>query len=292
MSFIPASKEGSLFLDPGLAETLGQGLAEAHENAAPFPHTVIDDFLPEDVLRLCQARFPASPDPDSASFDRDQERYKTSYNPDYLDKEMRAVFAALNSRSFLCFVENVTGLEGLIPDPYFLGGGFHETRQGGHLGVHVDFNKHRKLGLHRRVNLLIYLNDDWDESYGGALELWDAKMTTRVQRVSPLANRCVMFTCSDESYHGHPEPVAHPEGKPRRSIALYYYTNTFDAGRRSYTTQFRKRPGSEDKRDWHVAAREGIRDVVPPILYRLGARAAARTGKALRTKERLAPSKA
>lgn len=214
MSFIPARPEGGLYLDPRTANGLGRGLREAHQAAEPFPHTVIDDFLPADVLKLCQERFPGEADPDSRTFDRDQERFKTSYNPDYLEPELRAVFRELTSRAFIRMIENVTGIEGLIPDPYFMGGGFHETRTGGHLGIHVDFNYHRRLNLHRRVNLLVYLNNDWDEAYGGSLELWDREMTRRVQKVEPVANRCVMFTCSDESWHGHPEPVAHPDGKP------------------------------------------------------------------------------
>ena len=101
----------------------------------------------------------------------------------------------------------MTGIEGLIPDPDFLGGGFHETLRGGHLGIHADFNIHKRLILHRKINVLIYLNDNWKESYGGNLELWDKKMNGKVVSVSPTINKCVIFNTDIDSFHGHPDPL-------------------------------------------------------------------------------------
>ena len=86
------------------------------------------------------------------------------------------MFAELNGEAFLKFLEEMTGISGLIPDPYFVGGGMHETKRGGHLGVHADFNIHDKLKLERKLNLLIYLNEDWSPEFGGELELWDTGM--------------------------------------------------------------------------------------------------------------------
>src|SRR5581483_6543461 len=114
--------------------------------------------------------------------------------------------------------------DGLIPDPYFTGGGLHQIERGGYLKIHADFDRHEKLGLQRRLNVLVYLNRDWDESYGGALELWDRAMTHPVVRVLPVFNRCVVFSTTDQSYHGHPEPLTCPPDRRRRSLALYYYT--------------------------------------------------------------------
>ncbi|MEM9989964.1 MAG: 2OG-Fe(II) oxygenase, partial [Pseudomonadota bacterium] len=131
-----------------------------------------------------------------------------------------------------------------------------------------DFNHHKPMNLERRVNVLIYLNDDWQPDYGGQLELWDAEMKTCVQSVVPLANRCAMFTLSEHSYHGNPQPVNHPEGTTRKSIALYYYTATWDEKQRPLTTQFKTRPGTEDKVDWEVKSRQMVKEYLPPFISR------------------------
>lgn len=254
--------------DPAAMKTKGLELQDAYKSAEPFPHIAIDDFVPASILDLCLQQFPASRDPDSRTFDRDQERFKTSYNPDYLTPEVRAFFYSLNSRPFLQFLENLSGLKGLIPDPFYLGGGFHETRTGGHLDVHVDFNLHKPMRLERRLNVLIYLNRNWRLDYGGGLELWDEKMERCVKAIVPEFGRCVVFSTNGTSFHGHPAPVNHPGGAPRRSIALYYYTATWSETSRSKTTQFRARPGTKDAVDWKVKRDELIAEFLPPVVAR------------------------
>jgi hypothetical protein len=120
-------------------------------------------------------------------------------------------------------LENMTGIWGLIPDPYLFGGGLHTTKEGGRLAVHVDFNKHFKFSLERRLNLLIYLNEDWSEENSGPLELWDSKGQKCEKRILPIFNRMVIFTTNSRSYHGQPKPVV-GKGIIRRSLALYYYS--------------------------------------------------------------------
>ena len=270
-SFVPTrSGDGALLaLDVEASQEAGKDLAEAYAAAEPFPHTVIDDFLPRSVIDYCLAHFPQDLDPDGVAFDRDQERYKRSFQPDNLeDARLRELFYTFNARPFLKLVENVTGIKGLIPDPYFVGGGFHEIGQGGHLSVHADFNHHKPMDLERRVNVLIYLNDGWEERHGGALELWNEDMTACVQRVVPVANRCVMFSTTGQSFHGNPEPIDHPDGQTRKSIALYYYTSTWDETKAAKTTQFKARPGTEDKPDVLVKTDEVLTEYLPPVLAR------------------------
>lgn len=268
MSYIEVSNLDYGFSDPLAIRQKGLDLAEKYQTAEPFPHIVIDDFLTPAVLEACLEDFPRSPDPDSASFDRAQERYKTSYNPDHLSPRVRSFFYALNSRPFIDFLTNMTGIKGLLPDPYFAGGGFHQTTQGGHLSVHADFNLHALLKVERRLNLLIYLNRGWRPEYGGALELWDRQMKACAKAVEPEFNRCVVFSTDATSYHGHPVPVAHPQNTPRRSLALYYYTATWDGTQRSFTTQFQRRRNTGDKTDWQVKGYELLDDLTPPILAR------------------------
>jgi hypothetical protein len=143
------------------------------------------------------------------------------------------------------------------------------VRNGGHLSIHADFNLHPILRLERRINVLIYLNKDWLPEYGGQFEFWDTEMKERKLTVDPLFNRCVIFNTTSNSYHGNPNPVNHPGGKSRMSIALYYYTATWEDSKRLHTTQFKVRPGSEDKFDWAVKGRELAFDLTPPLFMRL-----------------------
>src|SRR5260221_1588329 len=264
------SVSGYRALDDAECKALGQSLSDQYRNAHPFPHIVIDDFLDSDVLRNVLKDFPSSEG--KQFFDREQERLKFQYQPGEVSSGLvRNLFAELNSRAFLGFLQELTGIEGLIPDPYFEGGGLHETKRGGHLGVHADFNVHDRLKLERRLNLLIYLNEDWDESFGGELELWNKQMSECAVRVKPVFGRAVIFNTALDSFHGHPDPLNCPPQRSRRSIATYYYTAAEEGlpalPRR--TTNFRPRPGSDDKRDWQVRRHHFVNDWVPPKLQRL-----------------------
>lgn len=252
----------------GSARQVGRELAEAYQSASPFPHTVIEDFLPEAVLDSCLRNFPTGLGGSAIMFDRDQERYKAQFNPDEMEDVTRGLFYSFNSKPFIQVLENITGIKGLIPDPYFLGAGFHEIGQGGHLSVHTDFNHHKPMNLERRINVLIYLNKNWSDDYGGQLEFWNHDMTRREASILPNFNRCVIFNTTDESFHGNPNPIAHPDRVTRKSIALYYYTSTWSAAQREHTTQFKVRKGTSDKPDVSVKARELIADLTPPMLAR------------------------
>lgn len=126
---------------------------------------------------------------------------------------------------FLKFLEELTGITNLISDPSFRGGGLHNIYRGGKLGIHADFNKHERYGLDRRLNLLLYLNKEWREEYGGHIELWNREMKQCVRSYLPKFNRVVIFTTTETSFHGHPKPLSCPEYMSRKSLALYYYTN-------------------------------------------------------------------
>src|SRR5206468_1030252 len=262
-----------LALEPEECREFGRSLADQYRNAAPFPHIVMDHFLEPDVLREVLADFPSSGDKEF--FDREQERFKFQYQPHESPSGLvRNLFAELNSQAFLGFLEELTGMKGLISDPYFDGGGLHETKRGGHLGVHADFNIHDRMKVERKLNLLVYLNEDWEDDFGGQLELWDRQMKECVVRVKPVFGRAVIFNTALDSFHGHPDPLNCPADRSRRSIATYYYTAAEEGigllPRR--TTNFRPRPGSDDKRDWSVRRYHFVKEWVPPKLQRLAHR--------------------
>ena len=148
----------------------------------------------------------------------------------------------LNSEETVAALSTLTGIPNLIADDSLEGGGMHQSKAGGYLDVHADFTAHRQhTDWKRRVNLLLYLNEEWIDAWGGHLELWDSSMTRCVQRIAPVLNRCVIFTTDPTSYHGHPVPMTCPPHTSRRSLALYYYTRE-SVPFANRTTQYRVRP--------------------------------------------------
>ena len=268
MTFFTPMDPETLLINRTEARDLGSDLAEQYASGDPFPHIVIDNFLPEEVVRLCLTEFDGNSQAEGREYDREQERFKKEYRPDETSQQIRHLFYTFNSLPFIRVLENISGIKGLIPDPYFRGGGFHEISNGGHLSVHADFNHHLSMNLERRINLLIYLNEGWEDEFGGQLELWSNDMSECITSVVPLFNRAVMFNTTSFSNHGNPNPVNHPNGQTRKSIALYYYTATWDDSKRSHTTQFRARAGTADQTDWRVRRRELYQDLMPPILRR------------------------
>jgi len=196
-----------------------------YTTAEPFPHIVLDGLFDAADLDAVLREFPSPDEMKWMRFDNPLEKklgffYATSTISD----TVRRFLDAMNSFEMLLFLEALTGIDGLIPDPYFGGGGLHQIEPGGFLKIHADFNVHPKLRLDRRLNMLIYMNHDWREEYGGHLELWDPEMRRCRKRILPLFNRTVVFSTSDRSYHGHPHPLTSPQGVTRKSVSLYYYT--------------------------------------------------------------------
>ncbi len=262
----PISPE-TLLTETAAAKAIGAGYADRYQAAEPYNHICIDNFLPEAVIDHVIADLGDLPDA-ATSFSRAQENLKSSYIPERLPDFTKNLFYAFNSRPFLLFLEEMTGIKGLIPDPYFTGAGIHRTLNGGHLDIHADFNVHKQMRVERRLNVLIYLNRDWQEDWGGCFEVWDKDMTRQEAKFAPTYNRMVCFSTGSDTFHGNPEPVNHPEGEPRQSIALYYYTATWDDTRKEHTTLFKPRPGSADQADRVIARRALVQDMLPPALYR------------------------
>ena len=214
---------------------------EDYANAYPFPHAVIDGLFPEEVFDALDTEILDNPKRDEkgcvegnwACFMAAKER--PELNIPELNKNgfegnfkpsTNAVFSILKSSPFVRFLEKLSGIQGLIPDPHFIGSGVHQTLRDGFLGIHADFNHLWEYGLHRRVNVFLYLNDHWNDSYGGHLELWSKDMKRCGAKIRPDRNRFAVFSSTDFSYHGHPTPLTCPEDRSRRSIALYYYTTS------------------------------------------------------------------
>jgi len=210
---------------------LGESLHGQYISAQPFPHIVIEDFLPlKDANRLL-ALFPRQ---DSTIW-LDWKKRDTIHQPkkqgigdasrlDDAPPYLQNMISAFNSYAFLNFLEKLTGINKILPDPYLHGGGLHQILSGGRLAIHTDFNDLKKLDLYRRINVLFFLNKNWKPQYNGNLELWDKDLRNCVHSIQPLFNRLVVFNTNKKSFHGHPHALATPTNVTRKSLALYYYT--------------------------------------------------------------------
>lgn len=197
-----------------------------YSSAIPFPSVVLDGLFAPSALRAIVAEWPPHNDSQEAHDDgtyvigKIGTTWRTPTGP-----VTTLALAELQQPRFLMALQKLTGMWGLMGDPYLFGGGLHATRSGGRLAIHADFNRHPIFKLERRLNLLTYLNEDWADENGGHLELWARDMSRCEKRVLPVFNRTVIFSTDSTSFHGQPEPVVGPPSLWRRSLALYYYSN-------------------------------------------------------------------
>jgi Rps23 Pro-64 3,4-dihydroxylase Tpa1-like proline 4-hydroxylase len=247
---------------------LAKDNAELYKNGKPFPHIYFDDFLPVEAAEAALREFPEPKQLKWSEFDNPNERKLAFDVVERLPTGPRDVLYFLNSRPMVEFLEVLTGIKGVIPDPYFVGGGLHQIKPGGKLAVHADFNHHDKLNLDRRINVLLYMNKDWKEEYGGHFELWNLDMTAAEQKILPLFNRCAIFSTTSYSYHGHPTPLSCPPDRTRKSIATYYYTNgrPEEEVHESHSTLFVQRPEEVDEKKETLTFKKIVYAFSPPIL--------------------------
>jgi hypothetical protein len=285
---LPIDLSDGFKLDPKAARAIGESLSANYCFATPFPHIVLEDFLPTDLVAGLIEHFPSEKLQSDVVFDAGYAgHHKRQILPSDCDGFCRRAFDFFNSQPFIEFLEGLSTIEALLPDPHFVGGGFHEIGRGGKLGIHADFRINNRLHVRRRMNVIVYLNENWREEYNGALELWERDMKTVARRIAPLVNRCVIFNTEADSYHGHPDPLTTPEGVLRRSVALYYYT----ASRAIYeevpnrSTMYAARPGEDAVGRREAAAlrrNQYIAGWVPPEVVRYSRAIARRVRKVLR----------
>lgn len=234
---------------------------QTYSSADPFPHIVIDNFLCQSAIDTLVDEFPDSRD--SIWGERIKHVYQVklaSNNVDSAPPNIRDVLYQLNSATTLQALEKLTGEGPLISDPYFYGGGMHQIEPGDHLTVHADFARPTRLPIFRRLNLILYLNKEWDASFGGCLELWSRDCKKKVKEYAPVANRVIIFTTDATSYHGHPTPLTCPPDRSRRSLAFYYYT--VEPPKRDHT-------GTSPRWRMDTEARNGARQRAAAFLWRV-----------------------
>ena len=229
---------------------LALSLKKKYSLADPFPHIQIDNFFSNKYLDEVLRQFPDLSNLTKSQNYKNQNEIKFANN-DYKNfpEKIKTFFDFLNSDIFLKFLQTLTSIEEkLVADNELNGGGLHEIKSGGLLKVHTDFSKHPNNNLDRRINVLIYLNKNWKTEYKGCLELWDKQMKNCKQKILPSFNKMVIFSTTDFSNHGHPDPIDCPKEISRKSIALYYFSsgrpqNEISSKNKKNRTYFKSRFG-------------------------------------------------
>jgi hypothetical protein len=259
-----------------------EALRSKYQSAKPYPHIQIDNFLDSSIANAAASEYLPFEEAQvlGKSFAKVNENRKVQIvDSEKFPKNVALITAALADPNFLADLEYITGIENLIWDPKFSGGGMHQTGRSGWLDVHVDFNFNEELQYHRRLNILVYLNPVWESSWGGNLELWDPEVKNLFHNIEPILNRCVIFTTSEISQHGV-SAVKCPEDIQRKSIAAYYYTKEAPVGwdGKKHSTVFSARPEEYLKRNLLMPAEfamekaksiwQGAKDSVKTVIGR------------------------
>lgn len=199
-----------------------------YRRAKPWPHMVIDDFLPEDIAQEAFMAFPAADDPVWRRHGReftggDKARKLEMAKREAMPEALQRIVDLIHGDTALAKFRAMTGFDDLEADPSLYGGGLNLVEPGGFLKPHADFNWAEHLKAYRTVNVLLYLNFGWKPGDGGELELWaDGKVARRIE---PIGNRCVIFTTTDDAVHGYG-----PVSATRRSLNFYLYRKTAAPG--------------------------------------------------------------
>jgi hypothetical protein len=195
-------------------------LNDPYSTRGPCPHACFDNFLPAGLAPLIADVYPEIASDGWTVHSNEHADRKFLGDETKVDPLFRAFMQATASRQFLLFLETLTGIEGLIPDPYYIGGGAMTAGRGDKLDMHIDFNWHYKLRAHRRCNALFYLTPDWKPTWGGDLVLGKNQSV----RYPPFFNRCIVFSTTEDSWHGQPHAITCPAGMLRRVFSAFYYT--------------------------------------------------------------------
>jgi 2OG-Fe(II) oxygenase superfamily len=210
----------------GNLDDIAKAYKMTYQEADPFPNIFFRNFFNEAILSEVLTEFEALERKHFRAVETRNERRNILSEPRFFGEKTNALIHFLHSKDFLNFLKTISDIEEtLMVDPYFDECGLHETVNGGYLKVHTDFNKHHLSKLDKRLSINIYLNKNWRSDYGGQLELWDDEMKQSIKKIEPEFNTMSLFSTTDFSYHGVPNPLNCPPSISRKAISLFYYSN-------------------------------------------------------------------
>lgn len=243
-------------------------LKKEFDEALPYRHVVIQDFLKPEVARSLYEHFPPM-DSLSIHYQGLNEHKSEGSNFATFHPSFSELRQFVNSDQLRSALEKITGINDLFSTEDNLGSGVHQGKNGSYLDVHIDFNIHHKRDLHRRLNLLIFLNKNWKDEYGGKAEMWNQDVSRLVKAYTPGYNVCILFETSEISYHGY-STIHVPEGETRKSFYTYYYTTIGDYKGKYHDTVFKARPDEGLAKKIKTDVKEGLKNNIKRTMKRLG----------------------
>lgn len=243
-------------------------LQKSFQNAKPYKHLIMDNFLKEEFANILHDNFPPT-EKLAKHYDGINENKSEGANFDDFHPAFNEIRKVLMSQEVADWVSKVTGIADVFITNDHLGCGLHEGKNGSFLDIHIDFNIHPSQNVHRRLNMLIYMNKDWKPEYGGDLEMWNANMTACEKKVAPLFNRAVIFETNEISYHGY-NKISVPVGMTRKSIYTYFYTKERADAVKYHDTVFKPRPNDALTKKIATNTKEKIKNFIKAQLRKVG----------------------
>lgn len=262
MHRISAERLASTVFQPQLFGKWQENLTEmatTFSQAEPYPHLVIDNFFADSTAAEMVENFPSNDWDGWFSYYNPIEIKKACDDLTLLHPAIQEIFYQLNTPEFVRMIQELTGIPNLEYDPHLHGGGLHSIPRNGKLNLHLDYSLHPLSGKERRINIIIYLNEHWQEAWNGNLELWGADLKECQKKVVPLFNRAAIFQTFDESWHGHPHRLECPPDQARKSLAIYYVSEPREGASFRKKAHFIQTPG--EVQDSRIQALLDIRDV-------------------------------
>lgn len=244
-------------------------LREAFENAKPYRHLVIDNFLKPEFADGLYEHFPSKEEMKGRHYKGYNENKSEGSKFDNYHSDFRQLKSDLMTPEFYKFVSEITGIKDLFITDDEMGRGLHQGVNGSFLDIHIDYNRHAKLDYHRRLNMLIFLNKDWKEEYGGHTELWNKDVTVCERKVLPVMNRALLFETSEISFHGYGK-INIPEGVTRKSFFAYFYTKEREGAAGYHDTIFKARPEEGLKKKVVTNVKENLKNSIKKTLKKVG----------------------
>ena len=201
--------------------------ARNYGKEGPFNHIIIDNFFIEDLAMKLFNEFPNYEDKRWHNYDNPIEVKKICNNWNLVPKNTYQTFQFLNSPDFINLISNeILNQKKIYADYGLNGGGWHIHKKGGKLNPHLDYSLHPKSGKQRKLNIIIYVNPNWSEDWGGQLGFWDNSSAEKPGELKKIIwskfNRAVIFDTTQNSWHGLPNPIKCPKEESRKSLAVYY----------------------------------------------------------------------
>lgn len=196
-------------------------LSDQFSSAKPDPLIVLDNFLPtSSAEKMFVESISLSPQL-WTEFTRNNSHMKECTKLEVMPEAYNLV-SALHSQMFLKWLESVTNITGLIPDPFLIGAGYSKSFKNDILNVHTDFNWNDQLRLHRALSLIVYLTPDWNIEWGGNLNFYDHNNQEVISSISCLFNRCVIWKYHKRGFHSV-DKITCPDAVQRTTFRVFYY---------------------------------------------------------------------